>query len=158
MTKTSVNSPPYGGCPRARGERPVVRQLDNGRAVSNTGRRVRQPLRGTCTHARASTRARAPTVHTPTHIFIALHKHDHSTFFATSAATSPLGTPPSISGFDALRILVLSTCTGSRSSSTTKREFICDKYVPNPPVPIFFRGLRRDVLRREGHGLVARIH
>ena len=41
----------------------MVRQLGNGRAVSSTGRRVRQPLRGTCTHARASTRAHAPTVH-----------------------------------------------------------------------------------------------
>ena len=37
----------------------MVRQLGNGRAVSSTGRRVRQPLRGTCTHARARARAHA---------------------------------------------------------------------------------------------------
>ena len=66
----------------------MVRQLDNGPAVSSTGRRVRQPLRGTCTHARASTRARAPTVHIPTHISTALHKHDHCTFLHVHADMS----------------------------------------------------------------------
>ena len=58
----------------------MVRQLGNGRAVSGAGRLIRQRLRSTRAHARASTHARAPTVHTPSHISTALHKHDHCTF------------------------------------------------------------------------------
>ena len=78
--KISVNKcTAWRWAPRSR-QRPVVRQLGNGRAVPGGGRRVRQHLRGTRTHARASTRANAPTVHTPTHISTALHKHDHCTF------------------------------------------------------------------------------
>ena len=63
----------------------MVVQLENGWAVSDAGRRVRQCLRSTHTHARASTRTHAPTVHTPTHILIALHKHDHCTFLHLQA-------------------------------------------------------------------------
>ena len=59
---------------------PVVRQLGNGRAVSGVGRLIRQRLRSTRAHARTSTRAHAPTVHTPAHISMILHKHDTSTF------------------------------------------------------------------------------
>ena len=58
----------------------MVEQLGNGRAVSRASRLVRQPLRSTHAHTRASTRVYTPTVHTPAHIFIARHKHDHSTF------------------------------------------------------------------------------
>ena len=87
--KKSVNSAPCGGCLRARGEEQVrcamVVQLENGWAVSDAGRRVRQCLRSTHTHARASTRTHAPTVHTPTHILMALHKHDHCTFLHLQA-------------------------------------------------------------------------
>ena len=44
------------------------------------GRLVRQHMQGTRTHARASTHACTPTMHTPKHISTALHKHDHCTF------------------------------------------------------------------------------
>ena len=83
----------HGGCPRARGAGPVVAQLGNGRAVSDASRRVRQCLRSTHTRARASTRTHAPTVHTPTHILMALHKHDHCTFLHLHAdmCMSPAG-------------------------------------------------------------------
>ena len=52
---------------------PVVRQLENGRAVSGAGRLFRQRVRSTRAHARARTRAYAPSVHTPAHISTALH-------------------------------------------------------------------------------------
>ena len=64
---------------------PVVRQLGNGRAVSGVGRLIRQSLRSTRAHARASIRAHAPTVHTPAHISMILHKHDTSTFLHLQA-------------------------------------------------------------------------
>ena len=64
---------------------PVVRQLGNGRAVSGVGRLIRQRLRSTRAHARASTRAHAPKVHTPAHISMILHKHDTSTFLHLQA-------------------------------------------------------------------------
>ena len=63
----------------------VVRQLGNGRAVSGVGRLIRQRLRSTRAHARTSTRAHAPTVHTPAHISMILHKHDTSTFLHLQA-------------------------------------------------------------------------
>ena len=63
----------------------MVRELGNGRAVSGAGRLIRQRVRSTRAHARASTHARAPTVHTPSHISTALHKHDHCTFLHLQA-------------------------------------------------------------------------
>ena len=58
---------------------PVVRQLGNGRAVSSVSRLVGRRLRSTRAQARASTRARTPTMHTPEHNSMILHKHDTST-------------------------------------------------------------------------------
>ena len=68
------------GCHRCSRRRPAAVELDNGRAVSGVAGLVRQHLRGTRTHPRTSTRACAPTMHTPKHISTALHKHDHCTF------------------------------------------------------------------------------
>ena len=64
---------------------PVVRQLGNGRAVPGVRRLVRRRLRSTRAHARASTRACTPTMHTPAHISMTLHKHDTSTFLHLEA-------------------------------------------------------------------------
>ena len=69
---------------------PVVARLGNGRAVSCASRLVRQPLRSTHTHARARAHARARprcTLHLQTHIFIALHKHDHCTLLQLMVPT-----------------------------------------------------------------------
>ena len=77
--KSSVNSAPWRVPSRSR-RGPVVRQLGNGRAVPGAGRLIRQRLRSTRAHARASTRAHAPKAHTPAHISMILHMHDTSTF------------------------------------------------------------------------------